>query len=124
MPEELKVRIEQSLDAIGEVEFRKRSHRKGPGPVGARCLAPEDLVHEKESNTRTGQANRVHFKCCNPKCTQLIRADKWDTHVLTMTSDTHLQEDPREVLERSQNFAPDRVGPRARQPHTSCADGA
>ena len=78
MPEELKVRIEQSLDAIGEVEFRKRSHKKGPGPMGARCLAPEDLVHEKESNTRIGQANRAYFKCCNPKCTQLIRADKWD----------------------------------------------
>ena len=110
MPEELKARIEQSLDAIGEVEFRKRSHRKGSGPVGARCLAPEDLVHEKESITRKGQRNRMHFKCCNPKCTELIRADKWDTHVLTMTSDRHLQEDPGDVLERSMNFAPDRAG--------------
>ena len=107
----LKALIEQSLEEIGEVEFRKRSHNKGAGPVGNRCLAPEDLVHEKESNIRQGQSNRVHFKCCNPKCTELIRADKWDTHVMTMISDRHLQEDPRDVLERSMNFAPDRAGP-------------
>ena len=52
----------------------------------------------------------MHFKCCNPKCTELIRADRWDTHVLTMTSDRHLQEDPGDVLERSMNFAADRAG--------------
>ena len=110
MPEDLKARIEQSLDEIGEVEFRKRSHRKGSGPVRARCLAPEDLVHEKGSVTRQGNRNRLHYECSNPKCTELIRNDKWDTHVLTMTSDRHLQEDPGDVLERSMNFAADRAG--------------
>ena len=45
--------------------------------------------------------------CSNPKCTDAIRKDKWETHVLKMISDRHLQEDPGAVLERSLNFAPD-----------------
>ena len=38
---------------------------------------------------------------------QPIRADKWETHVLDKTSDTHLREDAVDVLERAQNFAPE-----------------
>ena len=49
----------------------------------------------------------MHFKCSNPLCEQPIRNDKWDTHVLKLTSDLHLQEAAADVLERSQNFAPD-----------------
>ena len=71
-------------------------------------LPPADLVHEKTDTIRKGSANRVHFACSNPKCKkEPIRKDKWDTHVLQATSDLHLQEAPGDVLERSQNFAPD-----------------
>ena len=45
--------------------------------------------------------------CSNPKCPDAIRKDKWETHVIKMTSDRHLQEDPDAVLERSMNFSPD-----------------
>ena len=47
----------------------------------ARVLPPEDLVHEKTEEIRRGQANRIHFLCSNPKCTQPIRADKWEVFV-------------------------------------------
>ena len=42
----------------------------------ARCLLPEDLVHEKAGETRKGQANRIYYKCSNPRCEDPIRADK------------------------------------------------
>ena len=105
MPPELREKIEKSLTLIGEVEAYKKPHRKGAGPVQARCLPEEDLVHKKVEEVRKGQANRVHFKCSNPKCEDLIRGDKWDSHVLMATSDLHLQELPKDVLERSMNFA-------------------
>ena len=73
----------------------------------ARCLLPEDLVHEKTGEIRKGQANRMYYSCSNPRCEDPIRADKWDTHVITKTSDAHLQEDPDDVLERSFNFSPE-----------------
>ena len=69
-------------------------------------LPPEDLVHEKQEEIRKGQANRVHFVCSNPMCTEPIRADKWETHILDKTSDIHLQEEADDVLERQMNFAP------------------
>ena len=72
----------------------------------ARVLPPEDLVHEKQEEIRKGQANRVHFVCSNPMCTEPIRADKWETHILDKTSDIHLQEEADDVLERQMNFAP------------------
>ena len=105
MPEDLREKVEQSLKEIGEVEYRKRSHRSS-GPTRARVLPPEDLVHEKTETIRKGSANRVHFACSNAKCKEPIRKDKWDTHVLQATSDLHPQEAPGDVLERSQNFAP------------------
>lgn len=107
MPPELREKIEKSLAAIGQVEYKRRPHRKGPGPVQARCLLPEDLVHEKEETIRSGLASRPHYKCSNPKCTEPLRKDKWDSHILKMTSDLHLQETAADVLERSMNFAPD-----------------
>ena len=81
MPPEIKEKIEKSLALIGEVEAYKKPHRKGTGPVQARVLPPEDLVHEKTEEIRRGQANRIHFLCSNPKCTQPIRADKWEVFV-------------------------------------------
>jgi len=107
LPQDLREKIEQSLAAIGEVEHRKKSHKKGPGPVGSRCLPAEALVHEKTETIRKGQGNRTHFRCSNPRCEEPIRQDKWDTHVVKSTTDLHLQEPPEAVLERSCNFAPD-----------------
>jgi hypothetical protein len=65
MPSDLRDVIEKSLAAIGQVEYRKRSHKKS-GPA-TRCLAPEDLVHEQTETIRKGTGNRVHFMCSNPK---------------------------------------------------------
>ena len=107
MPADVKEDIEKSLPVEGEIEYYTKSHKKKPGPVRHKCLPPEDLVHEKTETLRKGQGHRVHFMCSNPKCPDAIRNDKWDTHVLKMTSDRHLQEDPDGVLERSMNFAPD-----------------
>ncbi len=103
---ELRKKIEDSLELLGEVEYHRKPHRKGPGPIAARCLAPEDLVHEKVETVRQGTAKRLHYRCSNPKCTDLIRGDKFETHVISMTSDYHLQELAERVLERSHNFAP------------------
>ncbi len=105
MPADLRDVIEKSLVSIGQVEFRKRTHKKS-GSV-SRSLAPEDLVHEQTETIRKGTGNRVHFMCTNHNCEEPIRNDKWDTHVLKATSDRHLQESPEDVLERSMNFAPD-----------------
>ena len=102
----MKTKIIEAVDAIGEVEAYKKPHRKGPGPVQARVLPAEDLIHEKKEEIRRGQANRIHFICSNPMCTEPIRADKWETHLIDKTSDSHLQENPEDVLERAQNFAP------------------
>ena len=82
MPEELRAKIEHALEALGEVEFHRRLHRKGPGPVQPRCVPAEDLVHEKVETLHKGDKNRVHYRCSNPKCEDLIRYDKWDAHVL------------------------------------------
>ena len=82
MPEELRAKIEHALEALGEVEFHRRLHRKGPGPVHPRCVPAEDLVHEKVETLHKGDKNRVHYRCSNPKCADPIRYDKWDAHVL------------------------------------------
>ena len=107
MSADLKKEIEKTLPVEGEIEYHTKSHKKGPGHVRHKCLAPEDIVHEKVETLRKGQGHRVHFMCSNAKCPEHIRNDKWDTHVLKMTSDRHLQEVPAAVLERSMNFAPD-----------------
>ena len=99
MPEDLRRKIEKSLEEIGEVDFRKHSHH-GSGPMRRRVLPPEDLVHDKAETIRQGQANRVYFRCSNPMCQEPIRSDRWETHVLKATSDLHLQEPPEEALER------------------------
>ena len=75
MPEDLRRKIEKSLEEIGEVDFRKRSHH-GSGPMKRRVLPPEDLVHEKVETIRKGTGNRVHYRCSNPKCEEPIRNDK------------------------------------------------
>ena len=82
MPEELRAKIEHALEALGEVEFHRRLHRKGPGPVHPRCVPAEDLVHEKVETLHKGDKNRVHYQCSNAKCEDPIRYDKWDAHVL------------------------------------------
>ena len=74
MSPEMKQNITEAVDAIGEVERYRKPHRKGPGPVQARVLPPEDLVHEKKEEIRRGQANRIHYICSNPMCTEPIRA--------------------------------------------------
>ncbi len=53
-----------------------------------------------------GQAQRIHYKCSNPSCVDMIRSDKFESHKIKMTSDTHLQENPSEVLQRMCNIAP------------------
>ena len=107
MLSDLKEAIEKSLPEVGEIEYYTKPHTKGPGPVKPLCFLPADRVHEKVESIRKGQGRRIHYACSNPKCPEPIRSDKWDTHVMTMTSDRHLQEDPAVVLERSMNFAPD-----------------
>ena len=87
MPDELRATIEASLAAIGTVEYHRRPHRKGPGPVQPRTLPPEDLVHEKVETIRSGSAQRVHYRCSNPKCPEPIRNDRWETHKIKMTTD-------------------------------------
>ena len=82
MPEELRAKIEHALQALGEVECHRRLHRKGPGPVHPRCVPVGDLVHEKVETLHKGDKNRVHYRCSNLKCEDLIRHDKWDAHVL------------------------------------------
>ena len=73
MPPDLKEMIEKKLSELGEIEYHKRSHKKGPGPVPAKILEPGDLIHEKEETIRKGHSSRVHYTCCNPKCTEPIR---------------------------------------------------
>ena len=106
MPPELREKIETALAAVGEVEYQRRSHHR-KCPLFARVLPEEDLAHEKGEIVRKGSANRVHYCCSNDKCEEPIRSDKWDDHVLKMTSDVHLQEPPEDVLERSMNFVAD-----------------
>ena len=77
LPAPLREGIERALLAIGEVECHKKSHKKGAGPVPARCKPPEDLVHEQAETIRRGQANRVYFRCTNPKCPEPIRNDRF-----------------------------------------------
>ena len=47
MPADLIAKIEALLAAIRQVEHHRRPHCKGPRADQARCLPPEDLVHEK-----------------------------------------------------------------------------
>jgi len=107
MPPELRDKIENALAALDDVEYNRRSHHRH-GPLAARILSDEDLAHEKGEIVRKGKENRIHYVCSNEKCEEPIRADKWDDHILRMTSDVHLQEPPEEVLERSMNFVADR----------------
>ena len=80
MPPEMKAEIEQALELFGEVERYRRPHRKGAGPMQAKILPPEDLVHEKSETLRQGSANRIHYKCSNEKCQgQMIRSAKVQT---------------------------------------------
>ena len=90
MPPEIRDEIEKALLQFGEVEYYKKSHKRGPGHVRHRCLPPEDLVHEKVETIKKRHANRAHFRCSNPKCEEPIRNDRWDTHVLKMSSDLPL----------------------------------
>ena len=106
MPPELREKIETALAAVGEVEYQRRSHRRKCLLV-ARVLPDADLVHERGEIVRKGSANRLHYFCSNKNCEEAIRGDKWDDHVLKMTSDVHLQESPEDVLERSMNFVAD-----------------
>ena len=58
MPPELKEQIEKKLAALGEVWRYKRPHRKGAGLAQARCLPPEDLIHNKGDIAHRGQSSR------------------------------------------------------------------
>ena len=106
MLSELREKIERALAASGEVEYNRRSHHRR-GPQAARVLPEEDPVHEKGEIVRKGKEVRIHYVCSNEKCQEAVRSDKWDDHVLRMSTDLHLQESPREVLERSMNFSAD-----------------
>ena len=88
MPPELRAKIENALDALDDVEFNRRSHHSR-GPLAARILPDEDLVHEKGEIVRQGGADRIHYVCSNEKCPGPIRSEKWNDHVLKMTSDVH-----------------------------------
>ncbi len=66
MPEDLRRKIEKSLEEMGEVDFWKRSHH-GSTPMRRRVLPSEDLVHEKSETIRKGTGNRVHYRCSNPQ---------------------------------------------------------
>ena len=81
MPADLREKIENALDALDDVEFKRRSHHKR-GPIAARILPDEDLVHEKGEIVRQGAANRIHYVCSNDKCPEPIRSEKWNDHVL------------------------------------------
>ena len=106
MQPDLREKIERALADVGEVAYQRRSHHRHC-PLVARVLPDENLLHEKGDIVRKGHNNRVHYVCSNPKCADPIRNDKWDEHVLRMTSDVHLQEPPEDVLERSMNFVAD-----------------
>ena len=88
MPPELRAKIENALDALDDVEFNRRSHHSR-GPLAARILPDKDLVHEKGEVVRQGGAGRIHYVCSNDKCPGPIRSEKWNDHVLKMTSDVH-----------------------------------
>ena len=101
-------KIEKTLAAIGHEEYKRRPHRKGPGPMQARCLVPEDFVHKNVETIRSGLASRPYYKYSNPKCTEICRKGKWDSHMLRMTSDLHIPEPAEVVLEHMMNFTLDR----------------
>ena len=116
MPPDLRDKIEKSLEALGQVEQKKRSHKK-KGPVQPKTRPVEDLEHKKTETVRTGQTSRVHYRCSNPQCKEPIRNDKsadgasqrpnnrqasdgeavillaklsvnrWDTHVIKFSTD-------------------------------------
>ena len=46
MPKDLRETIEKALGALGEVEHKKRSRKKGAEPVRPKCRPNEDLTHE------------------------------------------------------------------------------
>ena len=75
MPPDLREKIEKSLEALGQVEHKKRGHKK-KGPVQSNTRPAEDLAHDKIETIRTGQSKRVHYKCSNPQCKEAIRNDK------------------------------------------------
>ena len=87
MPPELRDKIWRELEAIGQVEHKRRSHKKR-GPVRPHCLPAEDLVHVQAETVRQGQNNRIHYRCSNEKC-GLVRNDKWDTHVIKASYIAH-----------------------------------
>lgn len=49
MPPEMKKQIETSLDAMGQIKLKKRSHKKGSGPVQAKCRPADELIHDRGS---------------------------------------------------------------------------
>ena len=75
MPPNLRDKIEKSLEALGQVEQKKRSHKR-KGPVQPKTRPPEDLDHLKTETVRTGQTSRVHYRCSNSQCKEPIRNDK------------------------------------------------
>ena len=61
MPEDLRRKIEKSLEEIGEVDFQKRSHH-GSGPMRRRVLPPKDLVHKKRLQVQQTEVRGAHRK--------------------------------------------------------------
>ena len=68
MPADLKEKIEKSLALIGEVEAYKKPHRKSAGPVQARVLPAEDLVHDKVQELGMSVSQNL---CCASRSTAL-----------------------------------------------------
>ena len=58
MPPDLRDQIETSLAAIGQVEYKRRPHRKGPGPVKARTTKRRPSAVEVHS----GSTSDVHIR--------------------------------------------------------------
>ena len=52
MPADLKAKIQESLDILGEVVAYRKPHRSAGGPIQAHIRPAEDLVHEKSETLR------------------------------------------------------------------------
>ena len=90
VPAVLRSKIEKAIESIGEVEHHKKTHKKGPGPVAARCLPPEGAAllpakfdqykpaHPARAISRTSAASLKgssshHRKRCVPRSSRSSR---------------------------------------------------
>ena len=81
MPAKLREQIKASIAAIGQVEYRRRPH-----------FPTQRFVARENRDNTNRQRTASPFRMLCKHCRELIRNDKWDTHVVKMMSDLHLQE--------------------------------